>query len=74
MGEFEGTARETMGIQADVEVYLVADGRSIGWKEAERLGDGKMVEVVCRMNCGGRKKNKRNRQGEKNLWNLEEGT
>ena len=32
MGEFEGTARETMGIQADVEVYLVADGRSIAGK------------------------------------------
>ena len=44
-GEFEATAREMMGIQADVEFYLVADGRSIGWKEAERLEDRMVVEV-----------------------------
>ena len=36
-GEFEGTARGMMGIQADEEVYLVADGRSMGWKET-RVG------------------------------------
>ena len=45
--EFEGAARGMMGIQSDVEVYLVADGRSIAWKETEGLGDGRVVEVVC---------------------------
>ena len=43
----------------------------MGWKEAEGLGDGEVVEVVCRMSGGGRKKNKRNQQGEKNLSNSE---
>ena len=74
-GEFEGTAREMMGIQADVEFYLVADGRSIGWKEAERLEDRMVVEVLCRMNGGGQKK--KALQGEtearilqQGVWNL----
>ena len=40
----------------------MADGRSIGWKEADRLEDRKVVEVVCRMNGGGQKKNKINQQ------------
>ena len=33
-GKFEGTARGIMEVQADVEIHLVADGRSIGLKEA----------------------------------------
>ena len=40
--ELEGTAKGVMAIQVDVEVYLVADGRSIGWKEAEGLGGEKI--------------------------------
>ena len=56
-----------LGIQAGVQAYLVADGRSIGWKEAEGLEDGKVVDVVSGTNGGGRKKKKkRNQQLEKN--------
>ena len=45
----------------------MADGRSIGWKEAEGLEDGKVVDVVSGTNGGGRKKKKkRNQQLEKN--------
>ena len=49
-----------MGTQADVVVYLVADGRIIGWQEAEYLEDGKVLEVACRKNGVGRRRIKKN--------------
>ena len=73
-GEFEGTARETTGIQADAEYNLVESGRSIGWKEAERLEDRMVVEGMCRMNGGGQKKNKINQQWKRNTVISEERT
>ena len=49
-GEFQETARGVMGIRVDVEVFVIANGRCIGWEETGDLEDGKVLEVMCRMN------------------------
>ena len=47
-----GASEEKVG--SGVQVYLVAGGRTVSWTEVTRLGEDTIVEIVCRLQGGGK--------------------